>query len=369
MTTMKKRKAMSYKYISVLVLSAIASFSAFPQGATETRSYMKSFKVKKDAVLEVNNKYGKVEITTWDKDSASVRAEIRASASSHSKADKMFDEITVRISDAGNLILAQTVFNQSINAFLENFKGMTGKVINYDSQIEIDYYINIPEYMNLRIDNRYGDVFIEKTEGNTDLTISNGDLKADVPGKRCNMNLTFCDAEITSFISGDIQASFSEVTIGDLNKATIKSISSKYRINNAGEIDIESRRDDLFIDKLASLSGDSYFTDFEIALLTQSVNIVSRYGNLDLNNISSNFETININSGFSDISIEFEPSSSYYTEIRTLNSFLALPSSIKSEEKILNSDKKEYMTTGTAGHDPGTRKVKIDANRGKIYIK
>jgi hypothetical protein len=360
---------MSCRNIITLILIAIPALNILSQGASETRSYMRSFPVKKESVLEVNNKYGKVEITTWKKDSVTVKAEIRASASNHSKAGKMFDEITIKITDAGNLILAQTIFNQSINAFLENFKGMTSKVINYDSQVEIDYYINVPEYINLRIDNRYGDVFLEKTDGNLDLTISNGDLKADVPGKRSNMNLSFCDATITSFIAGEIQASFSEVTIGDVKKINIKSISSKYRVNNAKEIDIESRRDDLYIDNIGSLSGDSYFTDFELSSLTKSVNLVTRYGNLDLNSIDKNFESVNINSAFSDVSIEFEPGASYKAEIRTQNTFLALPSSIKSEEKTLNSDKKEYMTTATEGSNPGTRILKIDANRGKIYVK
>ena len=369
MIIMKNLTAMSCKYIALFIVSFLPVVNASAQGASETRSYMRTFPVKKDAVLEVNNKYGRVEITTWKKDSVSVRAEVKASASNHSKASKMFDEITIKITDAGNLILAQTVFDQSINAFLENFKGMTSKVINYDSQVEIDYYISVPENINLRIENRYGDVFLEKTEGNVDLTISNGDLKADQPGKRSNMNLSFCDATISVFISGEIQSSFSEITIGEAKKVSITSISSKYRINNAKDIEVESRRDDMFIDNISSLRGDSYFTDFEIGTLTGTIDLVTRYGNLDVNSINKNFESVNINSAFSDLSLEFEQPASYRFEIRTMNTFLALPSSIKSEEKSLNSDKKEFITTGTTGQEQGNRILKIDANRGKIYVK
>jgi hypothetical protein len=57
-------------------------------------------------------------------------------------------------------------------------------------------------------------------------------------------------------------------------------------------------------------------------------------------------------------------------DIRRVNSFLVLPDkNNKSEEKALNEDKKEFMTTGTVGKNPGKAKVKIDATRGNIYIK
>lgn len=367
--TEKKIKAMICKRVLILILAILPLSQVFPQGASEARSFIKGFRVSKESVLEVNNKYGTIEITTWEKDSAFIRAEIKASAPNQSKLNKMFDEISVKITGSGSLLLAQTVFNQSINAFLENFKGMTNKVINYDSQVEINYYINVPEYMNLRIENRYGDVFMENNSGNFELTLSNGSLKADVPGRKSNLSLAFCDATISSFLSGSIEASFSDITISDTKRAKIKSISSKYRINKAGEIDIESRRDDLFIDNIGTLEGDSYFTDFELGSLTESINLVSRYGNLDIDNIAPKFESLNISSSFSDLSLDFDSEASYRLEIRTLNTFLALPSTVKSEERTLDSGKKEYMTTGTAGQNPGDRLLKIDANRGKIYVK
>ena len=365
----KKPKAMSCKRIFIIILILVPFNRLLAQGASETRSFIKKFPANKETVLEVNNKYGKIEITNWDNDSVNIRAEIKASAQNQSKLGKMFDEISVKITGTGNLLLAQTVFNQSINALFENFKGMTNKVINYDSQVEINYYINAPEYLNIRIENRYGDVFMEKNSGNFDLTLSNGSFKADVPGRKSNLNLSFCNATLTSFLSGTLNASFSELTISDIKKIRMKSISSKYRIGKAGEIEFESRRDNLIIEDMENLEGDSYFTDFEIGSLMKSVNLVCRYGNIKLENIGNNFESVNINSGFSDLSLNFDSNVSYRFEIRTLNTFLVMPSVIKSEERIIDEGKKEYLKTGTSGQQPGNRLLKIDSNRGKIYIR
>jgi hypothetical protein len=182
--------------------------------------------------------------------------------------------------------------------------------------------------------------------------------------------MTFCDATINSVQSGKIDASFSEVSLNDVGKMTITSISSKYNIKNAGEVTFESRRDNLFIENIETIKGNSYFTDFIVKNLKKEISLTSRYGNIEAEFIDKGFEAINLNSGYSDISINFDPASSYSLDIRHINTFLVLPSrNIKSEQKTLNEEKKEYITSGTVGTGQVSAKVKIDATRGKVYLK
>ena len=118
------------------------------------------------------------------------------------------------------------------------------------------------------------------------------------------------------------------------------------------------------------MKGNSYFTDFTIKKLKKEISLTTRYGNIDAEYIDKEFEAINLNSGYSDISLNFDPLSSYSLDIRHINTFLVLPSkNVKTEQKALNEEKKEYITSGTVGTGPGTVKVKIDATRGKIYLK
>lgn len=72
----------------------------------------------------------------------------------------------------------------------------------------------------------------------------------------------------------------------------------------------------------------------------------------------------------SDISLTFDPAVSYNLDIRHVNAFLVLPEKNSDiEKKSVNEDKKEYMTFGTVGKNPGSVKVSIDTTRGNIYIK
>jgi hypothetical protein len=127
---------MNYKSTFILTLTILFCNVLAAQSNSEMRSFMKTVHAGKETSLEVSNKYGTVQITPWNKDSVSVRAEVKAFASSQSKLGKMFDGITVNISETSYLIRAQTDFTQNISMLFENFKGMTSKLISYDSRVE-----------------------------------------------------------------------------------------------------------------------------------------------------------------------------------------------------------------------------------------
>jgi hypothetical protein len=361
---------MNYKIIITvgLILSAFNSLSA--QNDTETRNFIKTVAVSKETTLEIVNKYGTIQITPWNKDSAYIRAEVKAYAKDRSKLGKMFNGITVNITDSKYLVTARTEFTSNINTLFESFKGMTSKIISYDSKIEINYYINIPEYLNLKIENKYGDVYMEDNTGEIKISISNGSFKANSLGKNSSLKIAFCDAKINAIVSGNIEASFSEVSIGETEDLSLNSISSKYDIKKAGLIRGESKRDKFFIETIGSLQGNSYFTDYIVNNIRKELNLTTRYGSISTDLIEKDFESVDINSSYTDISLKFDQGSSYNLDIRHINAFLVLPDkNTKTEEKTLNEDKREYMTYGTVGRNPGKVKVKIDATRGNIYLK
>lgn len=361
---------MNYKAILLINLSLLIFGSLLAQNETETRSFTKAFSVSKETSLEVNNKYGAIHMATWNKDSVSIRAEIKANAQSISKLEKMFDGIAINITDTKYLIRAQTDFTQNLNMLFESFKGMTSKLISYDSRVEINYYISVPEYLNLMINNKYGDVYMEDSKSKVIVSVSNGSFKGNSLGNGSSVTLTFCDATINSILSGKINASFSDLVIGETGDLIINSISSRYEIKKISTLEAESKRDKFFIDNIDVLKANSYFTDFKISNLKKEIDLTTRYGNITTDLVENRFESININSGYSDISFRFDQGTSYNFDIRQINSFLVLPDKdIKSEKKTMNDEKKEYSTFGTVGKNPGTSKVKIDATRGNIYLK
>ena len=367
---LKKVKAMNYRFLILVILAQLILKPVSSQSSSETRNFIKTLPVGRETQLEVYNKYGTIQITEWKKDSVMIRAEIKAVASDKEKLGKMFDGISINMTESRDQIRAETRFTQNIGMLFENFKGMTSKIISYDSRVEINYYISMPEYLNLNIENKYGDVYMENNTGNFSISVSNGSFRANSLGKNSTLNLIFCNATVGSIASGKINASFSEISSNEAGDVTINSISSKYDVKKAGTVTIESRRDKFYVDNIKTIKGNSYFSEFNLKSLREEASLSTRYGNLNIDLIQSGFESINLNTGYTDVSLGFEPGSSYNLDIRQLNSFLVISDKgAKTEKKVLNEDKKEYITSGTVGKNPGSSKVSIDATHGDIYLK
>jgi hypothetical protein len=361
---------MKYKIFPILVLVLVISNSVSGQTFNEKRDFHKSFPVNKNMTLDVSNKYGTIQITNWNKDSVAVRVEIEASSSSLERLHRLFDGININLTSSSMQVRAESEFSQNIEILFESFKGMTKKIISYESTLQINYFISVPEYLDISISNKYGDIYMENNSGKLSLSLSNGSFKAGDLNESNQIELTFCDAIIHRLRKGYINASFSDVEIVESGELKINSISSHYDLKKAGKIETESRRDKLYIGTVDELRGNSYFTDYRINELNRELDLVPKYGSVNADAIGKGLDMININSSYSDLSLNFDPNLSYNLDVRQQNAFVVLPQkNSELEKKTISDDRKEYNTFGKVGRNPGNVKVSIDASHGNIYLK
>ena len=351
-------------------LLLISSIAAGGQSVSEKRTFTKSMPASKGTRLEVRNKYGDVQVTSWNRDSVYIMAEVEAFAPNRSRLYKMFDGIRIDMEEAGPVLTAETRFDQSIAMLLESFKDLTKNIIDYNSKVKINYFINAPVFIDIKVDNQFGDVLMENNTGEVSVNLSNGSFKANRLNTLRDLTMTFGKAEITAASEAKMNVTFSEVIIDDVSGLDINSTSTKFNIKKAGKINVESRRDKFFLGNAEELTGTSYFTDYKAEQLEKGADITVKYGSLDIFSVPARFEKIDIRSTYTDITIEFEPSASYAFEIRHTNAFVAIPDrNSRSKKEEINSDRKEYLLTGTVGNNPGSRMVRIEATRGNIYLK
>lgn len=340
------------------------------QSFTETRSFNKTVNVSENTTIEIVNKYGNIHINSWDKDYVSIVAEVEATTTNLKRLHNILDGIDINVSETDRLLSIKTEFMQNINFFLETIKGMTDKLIPYESRIKINYNIYAPDHLGMRITNKYGDVFIDNNTSVFFIDLENGSFKANKLNKAEKIELSFCDATINSLESATINASFSEIEIRESGDLKISSVSSRFELKNTRVVNIQSRRDKFFAGRINSISGDSYFSNLSIDILEKEIGLEIRYGSLTADHIEKTFGKISIESGFTDINLVFERSASYNLDIKHLNSSLVLPE--KNSDLIRKDPADEQgkvMVYGSVGNNPGNMHVTIDATRGNIYLK
>lgn len=358
------------KIIFFKVVLLLCGISLAAQSASEKRSYYNSFPAHEGTKLEIFNKYGDVKISAWNKDSIYILAEIEAFSPDMSRVRKMINGVEPEITGTGMIVSAKTKIKDGIIDLTESFKGITEKVVNYESRVKISYYINAPAYTEIRIENQFGDISIEKNSNIVFASLSNGNFEAGSLNTLSDLKLTFGEGAINSVKSGKLSISFSRISVNKSEELTINSTSSRYELEKAGIVTTESRRDKFFIGQIDELKGASYFTDFRIESLNRESNFTTKYGTLDIGLIKDDFTRAEIKSSYSDLYLNFSQSASFDLEIRHVNSFVVIPDkNSKTFKEAINKDKNEYIITGRIGNGSGPGKLVIDAVKGNIYVR
>lgn len=360
---------MNYRTHLIALILLLSTLALQGQQRTDSNTFMKSFRAGKDAVVEVTNKYGNIHISHGNADSISIRVEVTASSDKESKLSSMMSDVDISIMMTNETVRAQTTFNKGVTPFLESLKGLTRNIINYDSRLKIDYFIECPPSTVLRLTNSYGDVYIGDETPELTLKLSNGSLDAGVIKNAGQIDLTFCKANVRSIIQGKIILSFSELRTKETEDIKLTSVSSKVWIDRCGKVDIDSKSDDINLGSVSVITGISHFSDINARNISKELSLVMKYGNLSCEKVDEKFSLIDINSSYTDVDLLLPEKASYDLEIRHTNAFVSLSGiTPEPERSTVNEEDKIYITSGRYGSSPGSSRIRIDANRGEIRI-
>ncbi len=356
---------MNFKRLLFLwLITVMFSGGNFAQVYTDHVS--RSYAVSTKSTVEVYNKYGKVHVITWDKDSVNFDVDLRISTSSQEKLKKLKDAITFDFTNTNYYIIAKTSFTKSGGVFTD-----VVETIIPSNEVSINYTIHIPKDATFKIENKFGDVYIDDFTGNLGLILSNGNLKANYLRGNTSIKLSSGDGMVNRIDKGKVDISYGDFDVKYAGRTDFDTRSSRVNIESADVLKITSRRDKYIIDQVGQVSGDGDFSTIKIAKLTREFNMAMKYGGLIIENIPANFSFININSSYTDVDLIFNAGSAYNLDVTHYQDvFFTYPSSIaKIQTQDFNKELKLKLSYGQVGANvtPNSPKVKIVAEK-KCYI-
>lgn len=153
--------------------------------------------------LHIDNQFGDVTVTTWDKNEIKVDIHIEASSTEKDIAEKTFSNLDVAESKDGNTIKFKTI--------IEKNKGNSYSCKNCSNTMSITYTVQIPAGNALRIENQFGGIQLPDYNGPISLTSKFGSLTTGTLAKAEKVWVEFGKATIKSI--GNISATFKFSTI------------------------------------------------------------------------------------------------------------------------------------------------------------
>jgi hypothetical protein len=294
---LKVSKSKSLLLSLLLILSV--SFSLSAQDAR--KEYTENFSVKKGVTLVTDTKYSGVELLTWDKNEVDLMAVVEVKASSKNKAEEALKKVDISINQSGNTVSLET----------EMEKGWSKGV-----KVKINITIKVPAYINLDMDNAYGDLFIQEVAGLVILDMKYSNLKAsqitrgnEKPFNQLDMAYSNGTVEDAGWLEVDL--AYSDMEIQNSSMLFMESKYSKITCEKAGGIITQGAYDKYFIDELDSFVAELKYSGLKFGKLNNSLNLQSTYTSAKIEQVSSGFDEIEAELAYGNVHLGMAPGASY----------------------------------------------------------
>jgi len=327
----------------------LSSNMAFGQ-VSESGQLSKAFRINNSSVIDINNKYGDISIEKWEKDSIKVDIFIRVSEKSNDKLKKKMNDIRFDLTQSGHFIVVNTIVGDNKNMIFSEFNKLKESIGVGESQVEINMKVKVPNNLELKISNKFGNVYIDDYSGDMSINVANGKLKAHDLTGYVNMKISFGDANINTLSSGAIEVYYSDLNLGSAQKLRITSKTSDVTISEIEQLIVNSSRDTYKIRMINDFETESSWTDFTINEFRNKSDIRMNFGDITIDKIKNTFQNIYIDARSSKINLCFDRLIDINFDITT-NQNMNLPTEAKIDKKEqVDSKEKTVRYLGRTGN-------------------
>ncbi|MDE6450683.1 MAG: DUF4097 family beta strand repeat-containing protein [Odoribacter sp.] len=323
------------------------------------KTYEKKFSKAGLEELVVNNTHGKIEVTQHEGEEIEVTAEMKVIAKTAAKADETLELVQILETPSDSYLKLETKFGKEMG-LAQFFTGMS---------ISINYKINIPKGLKLRLISSNGNIYFGNFEGEVSADIRNGDFKAavlkggEVYVKQDNGNFS---VEDVGSLEGEFKNCMIRIESGD--NLRLNTASCDARLASVDKLNIRSNSGTLKIGNVEDIIGSSSFTKYEIQDLANLLDMDMRMGEMNVRNVQVLFSEIRLKGSFTKVGLTFPDSAGYKLELKRNKSLkLDLPRNMSLEERPTTE---RNMTVGTkfVGDPKYTGKVVLDLSNGSLFI-
>jgi hypothetical protein len=302
-------QAMKYNYLLLLLALTSIIRAAGAEMGEDQRIISKTFALSKDARVDLTNMYGDVEIFTWDKDSVSVQATMRAVASDNSTITQMLSDINVRMQRLGGDVVVETYWNEGVNFIRKGMYDLK-KSMGSNQHININMVVYMPANRALSIKNKFGDVLLDDFKGEFELDLAHGNLRAHNLAQVRRMVASYGRVKVNEIGNGRLlDFEFMElVEIRRCGEVFISSSNSEIEIDKVEVLRVDSKHDDYHIENLGKLNGAVFLTDMAINQLTGLLDLNGKLGEIRVKRVEATCKKISVIASGTDVILDFSPS-------------------------------------------------------------
>ena len=156
------------------------------------------------------------------------------------------------------------------------------------------------------------DSYISDVNGNTELDIKYGQLRADrLLGAENDIEIGYGSAEIEEMRFAEIDVKYSELEVERCENLDLYSKYTNVELDQVDYLESEVKYGKLSVESVISMEGELKYTALEIGELLNDIELEIGYGpRCEIDYIPMQFESIDIDANFTSVHLDFEEGSS-----------------------------------------------------------
>lgn len=350
--------------ILLLLLLVPITFFGFPKKGkyTKTKTINKSFKVNKNATLEIVNKYGNIILQSWDKNSVEITVIIKTNGNDENKTESRLNDISIQFNANYNYVNAITKIKKQRNSW---FSGWTR---SNNVNVQITYQIKMPVTNHLKLVNDYGNIIINKTKGDTDIDLDYGELNIGELLSTSNyINMDYAKNSNIDYIKeGEIDVDYTSLEVGESEKINLNTDYSNISFNSIKHLNYDCDYGSLKVNHTNVIIGDSDYNRASIKNIIEKGVFSTDYGNLNLETTKT-FSTIELETTYTRVKIKTDQNTPFNIEANlNYSGFKYDEDEFTFNKEIIKSSNKYYL--GYHKSKNTNSKINIDSSYGSITL-
>lgn len=359
-----KMKMLVYKPASLLLGALL--LTAWTVKAQElSKEFSKEYSAAKGATLDLSNKYGDVKVHSTTGDKVVINVKVTLTYPNRDRAEKLLSYIDVEFTESAEGLSAKTVIDDSFS-----FTGWSGD----SRKFSIDYNVEMPEWMSLKVANRYGNTDLDSRSGLTNLDIKYGNLTAtslkrgaEKPYNSIAISYGKATIEEAGWLSAVLRYS-SNFTLDKCQALLLDSRYSKLYLGELSSIVADTKYDNINIETINNLVVETGYAQIVVGTLNKKLVLDAGYGSVTVGNIPEGFESIEVDSKYTSVRLGVNENASYSIDAKT--SYCSLKyneENYSNRNRVVSNNSTEI--TGVIGKDekPAST-VLVRASYGSVKL-
>lgn len=290
------------KMKAVCLLTWLCILSSLPAGASRPEHFdykkqkevVQSFRVGSNDLLQIDNRYGNITVTHWNKNEVEIRVKIEARANREETAQKALDRVSIELKKEGGVVSGVTSLKSQ-----NNWSGS-----NNNQSLTIDYFISMPSTLASDLSQKYGNINLPRqNDGKCTLHVKYGNLNAGNFSKTLDLEAKYGNVDMGHLSEARLDVGYvGNMTCKDAKDLVVDSKYSKLDMGKIHRLQLEEKYGNFSIVSLDRGSIELKYGDGSIGFLKDELNIDDLgYGSVTLQEVSPSFTQINVEARYGNL--------------------------------------------------------------------